>query len=286
MTNILDQVTEASEMTASNEPIKGLLVGESGTGKTQSAITLPGKTLLIDYEDKTSILRGEPDITILKILEKGKLTKDNIENSAWRRSEKLLKELWALALKNELPYDTVFYDSTSRLSRYCMDYLLALPDAKGNPTEKDLGDTPVPTVHYKAFGFIFYQFMIKAISLPNTNVIVIAHLDEIENFIRPKGTAKIVKYYPKTFSKIRTEMASWFNEVYLAKKEQNGFFWHTEGNGRYPFLRSALNRKGANWESPLPFDLDRSPAGWELVRKVAEKREGRKDKKEGGDNIK
>lgn len=275
--SVLSKAVSAENIKAESSRIIAILMGDSGSGKTQSAVTLPGKTLVIDFEDRSDHLRGEPNIDILKIIEESRITTNDRPivpgKLAWPQIIALGNELWKEHRKGTLKYDSIMWDSLTRLGRYAMSYTLSLVktqgkgEEKGQPLETGPAGVPLWNVHYSPQQHIFSNFVLGMIPLP-VNQVFTAHVDVIEDYIK-----RTTKYFPKAYGKIRTELSSWFNEVYFVERQANKYLWHTESYSHYNFLRSAINKKHSLWKSPLPFDLSREPAGFNLVKKIEAKKE-------------
>ena len=61
------QVLKATDLTEGK--ITGLIYSIPGMGKTTLLGTLPGKTLIIDVDKGTSVLRGNPKVDIVRLSE-------------------------------------------------------------------------------------------------------------------------------------------------------------------------------------------------------------------------
>jgi hypothetical protein len=103
--------------------IKGFLGGLSGSGKTQSAITLPKSVekplLLIDLDNRWETVRDEVEAGLVKV--HTIFDPNPLSPTAWDQLEKLRNELWAMAQKGEFPYSGVIEDGLSMLSAYAIN---------------------------------------------------------------------------------------------------------------------------------------------------------------------
>ena len=126
---ILEQAKAAEEFKKENFRFKVALGGKSGSGKTTSAaLTLPGKKLLLDYDDRSESIAWHPDVEVIK----EPLLEPNPKSPvAWQRAEKLVDELWASYRKGELKYDVVIEDGLSAMSRISLYWALLLDPKRG-----------------------------------------------------------------------------------------------------------------------------------------------------------
>jgi len=251
--SILKRVKKAEEINQETYLIKALLVGPSGSGKSTSACTIPGRTLVVDLDDRSESLVGLPNVEIIKISEP-----DIDSPKAFAECLFLKDELWALARSDEgLPWNTVLIDGYTRLGRYAMYEALQLTGAKGVPLARAPGGGPAQPHYAPQMGFVV-NFSLQLLPLP-CNVVFTAHADIYEDKV-----LNTIHMYPKITGKTRTEVSSWFNETYLCEysPKEKGYFWHTKPFGRYDFLKSSLNRQGKFWEEDIKVDLDENPCGF------------------------
>lgn len=88
--------------------INALLYGEPGTGKTYSASTLPGKTLIISAEAGLKTLRA--------------FEIETWEVEGWEDFEEAIAYL--KREKENLGFDNVFIDSLTEMTKICADHIL------------------------------------------------------------------------------------------------------------------------------------------------------------------
>ena len=84
-----------------------LLYAGSGMGKTTALKFFPGKTLVLDIDKSSAVLRGEPNIDIAII----------DTHDMWDQWMETVKQLIGGAAK---PYDTIVVDNISELFRACL----------------------------------------------------------------------------------------------------------------------------------------------------------------------
>ena len=248
--NILNEVKPASELILpKNYKIKGMLAGPSGTGKTQSASTLPGKLLLVDYDGRAETLAGLPNIDILDCYDA-----DPHSPKAWMRAEKIKKDIWSQVRAKTFPYDGIIEDGLTQMLRYCMNWSLLLDSKRG------LGGSPAKQ-HYMPQMKNVSDHILSLKSLP-VHYLLTAHLEIIED--EEMGG---LKYLPKATGKMRTEIPGWFNECYSCSREKDKnsrlrYYWKTAGAGRWDFLKSTLNQLGKWWEDPIEIDFNKENVGF------------------------
>lgn len=248
---ILNRAKPAEEIKRGTAKLEAALGGKSGSGKTVSAaLTLPGKKLLLDYDDRSESVAGYPDIKIIKILETpGQL------GQAWRTSEALVDELWAQHRAGTLEYDAIIEDGLSKMNRICMNWALLLDSKRG------LGGSPAQQ-HYGPQMHNLASHIDKMKNLP-VHYVLTLHLELFED--AEQGSHL---FLPKMYGKTRTELGSWFNECYYCyhKSDKEGkqrWYWHTAGFGRMDFFKSAMNMpSGKFWEDPIEINLNETPAGF------------------------
>ena len=101
-----------------------LLYGAPGKGKTTTIKFLPGKTLVLDVDRTSHVLKGEPNIDILYI--------DNIDT--WNDWGATLTEL----VKNyKGKYDNIVVDNITELERCILSSLGAVGKNNGVPSQGD-----------------------------------------------------------------------------------------------------------------------------------------------------
>jgi hypothetical protein len=248
--SMLSQIRPAKEMTREDFKFKALLLGDSGGGKSTSALTLPGRKLVIDLDGRQESLVGFPDTELLQIVET-----DPESPTAWNDLEALKNELWSLARSGDFLYEGIIIDGFTRLGRYAMNMALQLTDANGRKMSRGPGGGPAQP-HYLPQMNALTKFTMQMLPLP-CHIIFTGHIDIYED-----KTLNTINFYPKITGKIRTEVSSWFNETYLCYRDKKGYHWTTAPQGRYTFLKSAANQLGKFWDQTLTIDFDHPPTGF------------------------
>jgi len=248
--SVLDGATSATSLELpSNYKIKGMLAGPSGSGKTQSASTLPGKLLLVDYDGRSETLAGNPNVDIINCYDP-----DPKSPKGWMKAEEVRKQLWVDTRAQKLEYAGVIEDGLTQMLRYCMNWSLLLDPKRG------LGGSPAKQ-HYMPQMKNVSDHVLSLKSLP-VHYILTAHLEIIED--EEMGG---LKYLPKATGKMRTEIPGWFNECYYCsrEKDKNGqlrYYWTTAGAGRWDFLKSTLNQLGKWWKDPIEINFSTPNVGF------------------------
>lgn len=116
------QITNAADI----KTTKGtyLIYGPPGMGKTSSLKYLPGKTLVLDVDRTTKVLKGCKNIDIVQV--------DNI--NTWDYWEKLIVELYENYRRK---YDNIAVDNVSELERCILSDLGSQGKNKGVPSQGD-----------------------------------------------------------------------------------------------------------------------------------------------------
>ena len=248
--SLLESAKPATEMILpENYRIKGMLAGPSGTGKTQSASTLPGRLLYIDYDGRKETLAGLPNIDIIDCYDA-----DPKSPKAWMKAEEIKKEIWSQVRKGTFDYDAIIEDGLTQMLRYCMNWSLLLDSKRG------LGGSPAKQ-HYMPQMANIANHILSLKSLP-VHYLLTAHLEIIED--EQMGG---LKYLPKATGKMRTEIPGWFNECYSCSRQKDDkgklrYYWTTGGVGRWDFLKSTLNQLGKYWEDPIEINFKKEAVGF------------------------
>ncbi|MBQ9526882.1 MAG: AAA family ATPase [Fretibacterium sp.] len=123
------QILKAKDL--KEEKVTALLYGPPGIGKTSFLGQLPGKTLIVDVDKGTSVLRGAENVDIVRLSED---LKDLPE---------VLK-----ALGEKCGYDNVCIDSLSELERGMLAYFGRIGKNDGVPGLQDYGRANFKLVDY------------------------------------------------------------------------------------------------------------------------------------------
>jgi hypothetical protein len=266
-TPILQEV-KGEEFAAEVHPffIKAMLCGATGSGKTQSAITLPKSRekplLLIDYDGRWETVRDEVEEGTVKLVE---LFDENMDSpKAWNKAEELRKELWAQAREEGgLRYSGIIEDSLTSMGRLAMNLALTLDPKTG------LGGAPAKQ-HYSPQITFLVKHINSMRNLP-CHYILTSHFDLEKD--EDDGAIKIL---PKVTKSLRTEIPSWFNEVYMCSREVGEtegirYQWNTAGTGKLEFFKSTMNNKQAYWNDPVIINFKKQPVGFDMLVKIKEK---------------
>lgn len=237
--------------------LKVFLAGSSGSGKTLSAMTLPGRILLVDFDGRSETVIGEPNVEILRCYEP-----DPRSPKAWQDAELIRKQIISETRREVFPYDSIVWDGITMLGRYALNWALTLDSGRG------LGGSPAQQ-HYLPQMDNIAKFILSTLALP-FNILYTGHIELIEE----TETGKVF-YLPKVTGKLRTEISNWFAETYLCyrqldeKEKRVRYYWITAGSARREFLKSTLNKRGKYWVDPVEVDFEQSPVGF---KKLLEKR--------------
>lgn len=232
---------------------KFFLAGPSGSGKTTAIRTLPGRWLLVDFDNRAEAVLGFPNVDVYPIHEA-----DPRSPRAWDKAIRL-KDVVASEIRQGIfPYDGVMFDGLTMLGRISMNWALLL-DAK-----RGLGGSPAKQ-HYGPQMDNLAKYVLATLAFP----IHVGYTGHIELF-QDEATGG-QKFYPKITGKLRTEVANWFNETYYCYRRANAdgklcYYWQTAGSGRQEFFKSSLNTLGQYWEDPVQLDFGSpEPQGFEML---------------------
>ncbi|KKN39826.1 hypothetical protein LCGC14_0739380 [marine sediment metagenome] len=272
MPKILDQAVKAEDIEIGLEDyfLRVLLTGGSGSGKTTSALSLPGRKLLIDIDGRKNAAAGFKNVRIIDL---AKILKSDPKSpQAWLTLMKIKDELWQ-ETRGDFPYNGVIADGLAAMNRMAINWALLLDPSRG------LGGTPAKQHWFPAMEAIV-NFMKALLALP-CHVILTSHIELIKD-----ETTGGLRLTPKAIGKLRTEVEGWFDETYLCHREHGkggkpNYYWTTAGGGKELFLKSTLNHLGEYWEDPIELSVPKDTSGatpWGFQR-LLEKRFG-KEKKE------
>ena len=226
---------------------KAFLAGPSGSGKTMAIATLPGKKLLVDFDNRAATVAGLPDIDVYSVHEANPRSP-----KAWDRAVRLLEVITSEIRQGIFPYDGIFFDGLTMMGRVSLNWALLLDSGRG------LGGSPARQ-HYGPQMDNLAKFVLSTLALP-VHIIYTGHIELFQD-----DSTGAQKFYPKVTGKLRTEVANWFNETYYCYRTPNEdgrlcYYWQTAGSGRQEFFKSSLNSLGRYWEDPIQIDFDSEEA--------------------------
>lgn len=231
---------------------KVFLAGPSGSGKTQSLITLPGKNLLVDCDNRAETLAGVENIDIYPCHEV-----DPRAPKAWDKLERLRKVIIYEIGAGIFPYTGVCFDGLTSMGRVCMNWALTLDPGRG------LGGSAARQ-HYGPQMDNLAKFVLSILALP-INIVFTGHIELLED-----DETGGHKFFPKIVGKLRTEVSNWFNETYYCyrardtKENKLRYYWQTAGSGKQEFFKSSLNNLNKYWSDPIELNFSADgPHGFE-----------------------
>jgi hypothetical protein len=246
-----DVVVKAENISIDPETYKWkvFLAGPSGSGKTMAMTTLPGKKLLVDFDNRSETVLGVKDLDIYPCYES-----DARSPKAWEKAERLRQVIISEVGRGIFPYDTVIFDGATMLGRISLNWALTLDPGRG------LGGSPARQ-HYGPQMDNLAKYMLSTLALP----LHIGYTGHIELFQDEVTGAQ--KFYPKITGKLRSEVANWFNETYNCYRTPDDegklrYYWQTAGSGRAEFFKSSLNTLGRYWNDPVEVDFRQGPTGF------------------------
>jgi GTPase SAR1 family protein len=261
---------ETMSLDPSTHKWKAFLAGPSGSGKTTAINTLPGKKLLVDFDNRAGTVAGLPDIDVYPIHEA-----DPKSPQAWNKAVRLKDVIISEVRQGIFPYDGVFFDGLTMMGRISLNWALLLDSKRG------LGGSPARQ-HYGPQMDNLAKYVLSTLALP-LHIVYSGHIELFQD-----DATGAQKFYPKITGKLRTEVANWFNETYYCYRANDTegklcYYWQTAGSGRQEFFKSSLNALGKFWEDPIRIDFDSEEAqGFEGLW---ERRFGGKAAKKGGEDV-
>jgi len=264
---VLPTAKPAEELTFERYKIRALLSSSgSGAGKTTGACSIPGKKLLLDFDNRSEAIAGWPNVTIIKKLLH---EKDPRSPKAWDAAKRLKDEIWRAVDKEEWEYDVLIVDGISAMLRICMYWALTLDPKKG------LGDSPAKQ-HWGPQMKHVSDWLLSMLGLP-CHVVVTCH----EKIMQDKLSGKL-HFLPMITGTLAPEEPKWFNETYWCWRDWNKetkkykFFWQTQGSGTREYLKSSMNQLQKYWSDPIRVDFKKAPTGFQdlLVRRFGDAAKG------------
>jgi len=265
--SILAKATKVEDLAEAkkNYKIRALLLGDSKSGKTTSSSSLPGKKLLVDFDGRAEAVTGVKSTDVIRILEA-----DPEKPAAWNEAISLREEIWTQIKANSFEYDAVIWDGFSGMTKICMNFCLGLKTAKGMLAERGFGNTPGEH-HYNPYMYEMSKFIFNCLAMP-VHTIFTGHF-----YVYEDKNTNALHWWPKLFGNIRTEVGSWFNEVYhcynmtqtikegnnVIKKQK--YYWQTASDNKLGFLGSSLNQLGKYWQSPVEIDPSQEVWGFQKL---------------------
>ncbi|WP_337970305.1 AAA family ATPase [Virgibacillus salexigens] len=192
-------ITNAAELNNKDETY--LIYSPPGMGKTSTVKFLPGKTLVLDMDRTTRVLKGEKDIDIVYI--------DN--QNTWKGWAQTTKDLSQTDLTN---YENIVLDNVSEMER-CM---------LGNLGREGKNDRVPEMRHYQQVQF----FLIDSIRFLKTlgKRVIITAWETTDEWHTPEGQT-FNRAYPQISPKILTNFMGLCDVVgklaYNEETEKRGF---------------------------------------------------------------
>lgn len=223
----------------SQDYIKLLIVGASGSGKTVGAASFPGPIWFADFDGKVSsaakFYAGNKDvIDSINFEPYSKMPiKGDIKLNRKPRMSAFMSDLQAIYdlqnNKKPLPYKTIVIDSITTLGNSILEDYRSVSQTgvkRPNPDQNSQSD-------YGLFKTHFTQTLTGILSL-DLNVIFIAHSLLMKDETSGSITNEIL--FP---GKMSSELGIYFEEVYFAKLDQGGKnVWQTKPDPRTSFCRT------------------------------------------------
>jgi hypothetical protein len=261
---VLTEIIDKDNAAISAPPffIKGFLGGLTGSGKTQSALTLPGKSLerpllLIDLDNRWETARDLVEAGLVKVVTI--FDQDPESPKAWNKLERLRQELWAAVNNGTFPYSGIIEDGLSMLASYAKNSAVTLRGKDGKDNT-GIGGAPSPG-HWGAQVAYIEKHVNSLRNLP-CHYILTGHFDIEKN--EEDGKLHVM---PKVTKSLRPVIPSWFNEVYYCHRKQGTdgrveYYWTTAGTEMYEFFKSTMNLRQQYWIDPIKVDFPKRADWW------------------------
>lgn len=200
---------------------KGLIIGDSGAGKTCFAAGF-GRTYVLDFDNKISsaaaFYRHSPQI---EKIDYDNYAPTDTKGTAFEKANQKLGEI-----KKALgDYETIVIDSLTTLSDEAMKWIMRInPGTKRNATK---GAQAPALQDYGIFRIFMKDFIQQVINLP-CHVIFTAHI-QIE---KDETTGQILRS-PMLAGKLSRELPIYFPEVWRAFTKDDKYLLQTQSDSKF-----------------------------------------------------
>lgn len=196
------KIIAAKDLTAGNGTY--LIYGPPGSGKTTALADLPGKTLVLDIDRTSRVLKGRANVDVAMI--------DNIHT--WDDWSAALAEL-----AKGHPYQNICVDNISELERCILSDLGSQGKNKGVPAQADY--------QYMQFKLVNSLRAMKGL---NCNIVLTAW-ETTDTFTDPSG-AQYTRLFPQVNSKIVNNICGLCEVVakLLVKDDRRVFILESQQN--------------------------------------------------------
>jgi len=216
--------------------LKAILIGDAGSGKTTAIGSMPGRTLLLDWDGGSEALYGHPTVEIIRY-------NDHEPHRKWSQWQKDKAEISAQLAKGTFPYDTIGADSLSMLYEMAMGYAMLVDPSRG-PGGSEQSN------HYKVEKRQGTEVIEWLLHIP-CHVIATVHEEHDKDELLNR-----IFYFPTIRGKDAPRVVRRFREVYhtfaqsakdTSGKEVAEFWWRTSPELQRPYLKSSLNTNQKYW---------------------------------------
>lgn len=283
-----------SAITKEKYIFRGLLLGNSGSGKTHLAGTLPVRddkpNLLIDFDLRGETLAGSETVVTLT---PNPFTMANAainmltEATQWKEATKVLKWLHDFP-RNEFPFSGVIFDGVTSLASFARQEGINQGKSKdwsGLPTmaKANSGNLFGRNMPYEEEKNAVEQYVASSLRLPcsiiwtghliavyNTNTGLLsksrkpmfskeqASLDAISQETGEEGVMNVgLSFLPFLTGVLKTKLPAYFSEVWHLYKTKEGYQIRFTGAEAFDCFKSSLNVGGRYWneiEENAPLD--------------------------------
>ena len=234
------------ESSAQNEPIRFLIYGSTGSGKTYSLKTLPEAmrpALILDTDRGTAAVRSDAGLGTIVTFD---FNDQNGKPIMFEQVKAFLQEFHSGRAKLPLDcteYKTVVLDSFTVLYSSILNSVLvwqmSQSDSRGHTKRAQIDDPPT-LAEYGMIGHHGIRFLQALIQL-NRNLIMICHeTAKIQDSVT--GVSSAGPALPKALA---TNFPRYFDEVLFAKAtgqaDSRQYVWSTQSSGMYEARSRHLN---------------------------------------------
>lgn len=225
-----------SELNGIGNYTKSLILGASGSGKTVSGVSWPGKKLWLDFDNKISSVANfyAGNKEVLESIEVKQYGKIAIKPAVGKGRMAQFREDMAVYFKmhdnkQKLPFDTLIVDTITTLSDSLLEdyrYVSQLGVKRPNVDQNSQSDYGLFATHFK-------QIIGRLLAL-ECNVLFIGHTQLDQDEATGMRTNEILMP-----GQLKSKLGIYFEEIYFAKVNQKGErVWQTQADGKTTFCRT------------------------------------------------
>lgn len=195
------ETIDLSKQKRTDTPLRAIIYGEAGSGKTHLLRSFPKPLLLMDWDGKYEPLIGIEGVEVVSYY-----------SSEAKDAEKLIPKFWRdwQEVKKDPKWNTVVLDSLTSLDRTLERYMVMTSGKSKSP------DAIATIQEYGAMKLWYKTYLSSLCSVPTKNIVVLAHED-----FNKDAESEIVSIRPKVTGKIGEDLSSIFKDTWYLEVKQS-----------------------------------------------------------------